>query len=64
LATAINSEVPLVLRTITETLTGQGGENNQEQEAEAAFDCLDAWIEWGLGAEYVESDFHPKSQRD
>ena len=46
-----------MLSTITETLTDQGGQRNHEQEAEAAFDCLDAWIEWGLGAEYVEMPF-------
>lgn len=51
LANAINSEVPLVLRTIGECLH----EPKSEAEVRAAFTCLDAWVEWGLGAEYVQS---------
>ncbi len=50
LANAINEEVPLVLRTITDALSGQGG-GDKEKEARAAFECLDSWIEWGLGSE-------------
>ncbi len=47
LANAVNGEVPLVLRTIGDCLTNPASES----EVRAAFACLDAWVEWGLGAE-------------
>ncbi|KAJ9120790.1 hypothetical protein QFC22_002724 [Naganishia vaughanmartiniae] len=52
-ARAINQEMPLVVRTITEALTGQGEGSHQEKEKEAvaALKCLEAWIDWGLSAD-------------
>lgn len=54
-ARAINQEMPLVVRTITDALSGQGTGSPQEKEQEAAagFRCLEAWVDWGLTAEYV-----------
>jgi hypothetical protein len=56
-ARAINQEMPIVVRTITDALSGQGTGSPQEKEEEAAaaFRCLEAWIDWGLTAEYVQS---------
>lgn len=48
LSTAMSKEVPLVLGTVVETLTGSGTDS---QEVEAAFKCLEAYIEWGLTSE-------------
>jgi hypothetical protein len=52
-ARAINQEMPLVVRTITDALSGHGTGSPQEKEQEAAagFKCLEAWIDWGLTAE-------------
>jgi hypothetical protein len=64
-ARAINQEMPLVVRTITEALTGQGegSPEEKEKEAVAALKCLEAWIDWGLNAEYVFcTAFHLKVQ--
>ncbi|KAJ9108122.1 hypothetical protein QFC19_002589 [Naganishia cerealis] len=54
-ARAINQEMPLVVRTITEALTGQnaGTPEEKEKEAVAALRCLEAWIDWGLSADSV-----------
>ena len=48
--------MPLVVRTVTDALSGQGSGLPQEKEAEAvaAFRCLEAWIDWGLTAEYAQ----------
>ncbi|KAJ9116745.1 hypothetical protein QFC20_000680 [Naganishia adeliensis] len=54
-ARAINQEMPLVVRTITDALSGQGTGSPQEKEQEAAagFKCLEAWIDWGLTADDI-----------
>jgi hypothetical protein len=50
LSSAISKEVPLVLSTVVETLTSPGPD---PAELEAAFKCLEAYIEWGLTSEWV-----------
>ena len=44
----MSKEIPLVLSTVVETLTGAG---SNSREVEAAFKCLEAYVEWGLRGE-------------
>jgi hypothetical protein len=58
----LEGDLPAVMSTITEAMSShvQGGnlelQEERLREAEAACRCAESWVDYGLGAEWVDAD--------
>ena len=50
----IEQDMPMVMTTLTQSMTPPTN-SDMEKEAEAACQCAESWVTYGIGAEYVFS---------